>query len=145
MQFAKNFDLIAAPDAKAGCRPLADAIDREKRRFLKRRREKGGCGMRLVMFREKDPAIVVQLFTNEFFHPDFFFDPERNGLEKGLNACGRAREISMQNPVELDKRLFVKGDIINSIDRSTCFPQAIVGRVFGKRGVVLLAGEAFFL
>src|SRR5436190_15654010 len=101
--------------------------------------------MRLVVFGEYDFTLVAKLFSDQLLHPNFLFYPEGDGFEKGLNARRRTRQISMQDAIKLDERLFVKGDKINSLDVNVSFAQAIIDRKFRKGGIVFLSGETFFL
>src|SRR2546430_8362122 len=94
---------------------------------------------------EYDFTVVTELLPDQLFHPDFFFDPERNGFEEGLNARWDARQVGMEDAVEFDEGFFVKGDKFNVIDLDASFPQTILDGEFWKRGIVLLAGEAFLL
>src|SRR5439155_6910127 len=97
------------------------------------------------MFREKDITIVAQFLTKKLFHPDFLLNPERDGFEKRPNAGRSASQIRVQDTVELCERLFVKSDKIHLADTQFPFPETILDRALGKRGVVLFACEAFFL
>src|SRR2546423_7397551 len=94
---------------------------------------------------EYDFTVVTELLPDQLFHPDFFFDPERNGFEEGLNARWDARQVGMEDAVEFDEGFFVKGDKFNVIDLDASFPQTIFDGEFWKRGIVLLASEALFL
>jgi hypothetical protein len=101
--------------------------------------------VRFVVFREDQFAIIMEFLANEFFHPDSFFDPEWDGFKERLNAGWNASQISMQDAVELEEGLFIKRDMIHLFNAQASFPKAISDRVFGKRGIVFLAGKAFFL
>src|SRR5436309_6967359 len=97
------------------------------------------------MFREKDFAVVAQLLAEELFHPDFFFDPNRNGLEERAQPNGRVSKVGVQYSVKLDERLLIKRDEVRFVDANASLAQTIFDREFGKRGVMLFAGESFFL
>ena len=58
IKLPQNFDGPALPQTDGGCRPLADAVDRQNGCLIKRGRIKGAGGVRKMMFREKqfDPA-----------------------------------------------------------------------------------------
>src|SRR5882762_1906524 len=101
--------------------------------------------MRLMVFWEYDFATVVEFYSDPFLHPDFFLDPEGNGFEERLNARRSARQVSMQDAIKLDERLFVKGDKINLVNPDSPLAQAIFDRKFRKGGIMFLAGEALFL
>ena len=51
-QLVRQLDPVAAPDAEARGRPLADAVQRQDRGLLERRREEGAGGVRLVVVGE---------------------------------------------------------------------------------------------
>ena len=57
-ELVRQLDPVAPADAEAGGRPLADAVEREDRRLLERRREERAGGVRLVVLGE-DEALGV--------------------------------------------------------------------------------------
>ena len=60
--------------------------------------------------------------------------------------AGREGQIGLQQPLELQQRLVVEADVVEIARASRPgLGQAVVDGVLRKPGVVLLAGEAFFL
>src|SRR6266511_4963849 len=96
MQLAENIDLIALPQAEAGRRPFADAVDRQKGRLRKWRGEESGGRMRLVMFGEYDRTVVIELFADQFLHPDLFLYPIWNRFEQLPKTELSPRKLCMQ-------------------------------------------------
>jgi len=45
--------------------------------------------MGFVMLGEKNFAVVIKLFFYKLFHEEFLLDPQRDCLNKRLNAKGR--------------------------------------------------------
>src|ERR1041384_6902937 len=98
-----------------------------------------------MMFRKKNFAFAVELAPNQFFHPNSFPNPERNRHEKTFQTGRRVSEITVQDPIELQKRLLVERDVIKIADVDAAFAQAIIDRAFWKIGVVFFARESFLL
>src|SRR6266511_2769097 len=128
MQLAENIDLIALPPAEAGRRPFADAVDRQKGRLGKWRREESGGSMRLVMFREDDRTVVIELFADQFLHPDLFLDPNRNRFEERPKTERRAGKVGVQETIKFEKRFLVKGNKIQVANPQASLPKAILYR-----------------
>ena len=57
-QLAQDLDLVVTPNTDTAGRPLTDAIERQNRSLLKRRRKERTRGVRFVML-EKDIAALV--------------------------------------------------------------------------------------
>src|SRR5207249_7009682 len=132
MQLAVDFNLIAAPHAKTGRRPFAHTVYGEKSRFLKRRREKSCGSVSLVVLGEYDFTVVTELLPDQLFHPDFFFDPERNGFQEGLNARWDARQVGVQDPIKFKEGFFIKSDQAHLLDTQSVFSQTIINREPGR-------------
>ena len=75
----------------------------------------------------------------------FFLEPDRDRLAEGLKAPRREREISLEQALEFEKRLFVEHDVVEFISLDPRRLQAIAHGDAGKSGIVLAAREAFFL
>src|ERR1043165_2997728 len=102
--------------------------------------------MRLVMFREKDRALVLELFAQVRLEPDLFFHPDRHRGQKRNQTAGREAEISREEPIEFEKRFFVERDEIKLGGiGETGLAQAIIDRVSRKAGVMFFSRETLFL
>ena len=145
VQFAQDFGPVAAGDAVAGGRPFAHAVDCQKCRLRKRGRKKGRGRVRFVVFRENNFAIAAEFTPDQLLHPDPFPDPERDGHEKTFQAERRIREITVQNAVELEERLFVERHKVEVADFEAAFSQAVLDCILRETGVVFLAREPFLL
>jgi len=142
----EQLDVAAAPDADRRRRPFADAVDGDDRRFLERRGIERGRGVRLVVFAEEDLAVVAgNLLAQVLGHPQLFADPQRHRHHVRTEAARRAGDIRGQQPLELDERLLVEGDVIQLCGGDARFAQAVLDSPCRKRRIVLLAGEPFFL
>ena len=78
----------------------------------------------------------------DFFHQKaplehFFLGPDGNGLGERSEAGWRVSQIRFQQPVERQKRLVVKDDVIDVVERDLGFFQAIGYGKSRERGVVL--------
>ena len=145
VQFAQDLDPVAPAEAVAGRRPFADAVDCQKRRLRKRGRKKRRGRVRFVVFRENNFAIAAEFLPDQLLHPDPFPNPERDGHEKTFQAERRIREITVQNAVELEERLFVERHEVEVADFEAAFTQTVSDCILRKTGVVLLAREPFLL
>src|ERR1700719_4656921 len=110
VQFALNLDPVAAANAVTGRRPFAYAVDGQKGRIWIGRRKKGGGRVRFVVLRENNFTIAAKFTPDQLLHPNPFPNPERDSHEKTFQAGRRIREITVQNAVEFEERLFVERD-----------------------------------
>ena len=82
-QLVRERDPVAAADAERGRRPLADAVEREDRRFLERRREEGAGRVRFVVLGEDEALLVLPAQAAcacSRGRYSFSLQPERHGL-----------------------------------------------------------------
>ncbi len=145
-QFAEDVELVAAADADRRGGPFADAVDRHHRRFFERRRIERRRRVRLVMFAEQDLAgVALEMAGDLVRQPQLAAKPQRHRHDVGAQAARRGSDVGLQQPLELQQRLFIKTDEIELPGGNASLAQAIRHRVRGKRRIVLLAGEALFL
>ena len=147
-QLAQHLNRIAAPGADGGCRPFADAIDREDRRLFERRRIKRARRMRQVMLGEKNRALAPQprqFFANGFAQIQLLPQPRRQHARPGRQSARRDGQIGFQHPRELGDRLVVEDDGIEVRRRQPGVPQAKLNRVLRETLVILAPGEALLL
>jgi len=78
-------DPVPPPVAERRGGPLADAVEREDRGLLERRREERAGGVGFVVVREDVPAAVVAAQGRVQFvgQVELGFQPEGNGLQVG--------------------------------------------------------------
>src|SRR5262249_19328487 len=117
----------------------------KKYRFRKRRWKKRRRRMRFVVFRKKNFATATEFASDQFFNPNAFPDPKRYRHQKASQTDWRIREISVQNPVEFQERLFVERHIVELIDVDAAFAEAISHGLLRKTRVVLFSCESFLL
>jgi len=75
----------------------------------------------------------------------FLAQPDRHRHQERAEAAGRDRDGRLQQPLELDERLFVKRDVRHIPDADAGLAQTVRDGVRRKRRVVFLAREALFL
>ena len=71
--------------------------------------------------------------------------PQRQRTPVRLNPAWRTRDVRLEQPRELDERLFVKPDEIELAGADTGGAQAVLDRVCRKLGIVLDSCEALLL
>src|SRR2546423_206547 len=83
MLLGQHLDAIAGATANAGGSPLADTVDGENGRLIKRRWKKCRRSVRLVMLRKENLSVEMELIADDLFDPHFAFDPDRHRFEEG--------------------------------------------------------------
>src|SRR5436309_3252357 len=141
MQFPLNLDPIISADSKAGRGPFPNTIDSKKSCFLVRRGKKRRGGVGFMMFGKNYFSLVIQLLFNQLLHPDLFFYPDGNRLQEGADARRRIGEIGMEQTVELEKRFFVKSNVIHFAHGHVAFTEAVFNGAFWEARIVLFASE----
>lgn len=84
-------------------------------------------------------------FRSWLFLEELVLDPQRHGHAERGEALRRGREVGFEQALELQKRLVVEDDFVDTAEIAAGRVQAIVDRIFREGGVMLLAREAFFL
>ena len=72
---AQELELVPAADAPGGGRPFADAVDREHRSLVERRRKKSARCMALVVFGEQHAAIPTERVAHQVAGPELVPKP----------------------------------------------------------------------
>ena len=147
MNLVREFDSVAPPVPEAGCRPLADAIEREHRRFVKRRSKERARGMVLMVFDEYEFLCVftVQAFAHGARQKELLAQPEWHRFEERTESHRRVREIGFQQSLELQEGFVVKADVVQVARRQSGFAETIIDRVLWKTMIVFLARKSFLL
>ena len=128
-ELREHVESVAAAEADRGRRPLPHAVHREDGRLLERRRVERRRRVRLVVLGEEDPAREAQLLADALGHPEPVRHPERHRLQERGEAARRVLEIRLEEPLELQERLVVEGDVV---ERSAVEParrEAVARRV----------------
>lgn len=146
-QLPLQSDLVAPTDTGCGRGPLANSIEREDGRFLKRRREKCAGGMGLMMSGKDDPfpVLVLEVPANDAWHADFFLQPDRKSSAKGTETTRRYGEERFEQSLKGRQGLVVKADVIDLVMGESCLFKAIFDRPRGKGGIVFNPRKPFFL
>ena len=152
MNLADDGKVLAAAERRRCRGPFAHAIHRQDQRLLEGRRIESAGGMAQVMLGKQEalrPIHVagkpLQFFDQQGALEQFLAQPERHRHAKRREPLGGEAEIGLQQPLEFQERLVVKG---NAVDIGAADPtrrQTIGDGFAGKAGVVLLAGEALLL
>jgi len=101
--------------------------------------------MRLVVFREKDHAFIINLVLNQLLHPQFLLDPQRDRHHERTNAGWGIGKISFKNSFEFNKRLIIKTNVIQIVALYSALLQAVIDGMDWKGKIMLFAGKALFL
>ena len=145
-QLAQHLDVRPTPYADRRGRPFANAVHRDDRGLLERRRVERRRGVRFVMVAEVHFTLVaVEPLLDVGGHPEFLAEPQRHRHQERPPAARCARGVGFEQAVELDQRLLVEADEIEILRRDAALTEAVGGRPRRKARVVLLAREAFFL
>ena len=152
VDFLGNRELAAAPDPGRRRRPFADPVHGEHGGLFKRGGVKGRRGVAEVMLGKEQlfesAEILIdrsKLFQQHILLKQLFAQPHRHGGAEGAEATRRKGQISLQQPLEFEERLVIKGDAVDTARRNAGVGQAPADRVHRKAGIVLLAAEAFLL
>ena len=145
MKLRKDLNLIVPAQAVTRCGPFPNTVYGQKSRFLKRRREKSGGSVGLVVFRKKNHTLIMDLVLDQLLHPQFLLDPQRNRHHERADAGWCISKISFKNSFEFNKRLIIKTDIIQLIALDSALLEAIMDSMTWKGKVMLFAGKALFL
>ena len=146
-QFVRQREAIALAVAVGRRRPFADAVERQDRGLLERRRKERARRVRLVMLAVENASLVLagQLTPQLAIEEQLLLDPHRHRLAERRKAARRERQVGLDQPIELEERLVVEGDVVDRIERQPGLCQAIVDGMRGKPRVMLLAAESFLL
>src|SRR5205823_1948379 len=102
VQFLERGEFIAAAIGDRGRRPLADPVHRQDGGLLERRGKKSRGRMALVMLREKQLALPVevrrvffQFIPEKLLLEQLFAEPERDGHAERTKSVRREDEIGL--------------------------------------------------
>ncbi len=135
------------------CRgPFADAVHRQDCRAPERRGIEGArCVAQVMLGKEQLGRPIgrriepLQLPQERVSLEQLVLHPQRERMAKGREPARRERQIRLEQPLELQERLVVEGDVIELCRLDAGDLQAGLDRVLRKRRVVLLAREALLL
>ena len=145
-QLVQDLQIVAAAHSNRAGRPLADAVNRDHRGLLEGRREKCRRGVRFMVFAEQDRALEsLEPIGDVVRDPQLFTEPRRHRHQVRPPSARRHRGVGLEQALELDERLFVERNVIQLRDGEPGLLEAVGDRLRRKRGIVLLAGEAFLL
>ena len=152
VDFALDFELIAAADRQRRCCPFADAVEGQHRGGCERRGKERARRVTHVVLAEQQfrrPVLVwveqPQLLFQQAFQEQFLVQPDRKRSAKRSKAPRRKSEVRLEQTLELQKRLVVERDVIRIPARDPALSQAIAKRIDRKARIVLLSSESLFL
>jgi hypothetical protein len=146
VQLGEQLELVATAHAPRRRRPLADAVHREHRRFCERRGIEGARRVRLVVLGEQRLAReAVQLIQDQLSREQLLAQPHRHGGDELSQPLRRDAEILLEEPLELEQRLVVEGDVVELLEREAPLGETVGDGAGRKTGVVTLAREALLL
>ena len=93
-QLAEDVELVAAADADRRGGPFADAVDRQHRRLLERRRIERRRRVRLVMFAEQDLARVARRDAPAISSASHSLLPSQSGIAMMYERSPRGAEAT---------------------------------------------------
>src|SRR6516225_3977558 len=124
VEFLVDLEIIAVADGERRGAPLPYSVEGENRRLFERRGIEGRCRVRQMMLGEQEIRIVAvgrelaQLPGQPVLLEQLFPQPDRNGHAERLQAAWREREVSLEQPLELEERLVVEDDEIHFLERA---------------------------
>ena len=129
-QLAQQFESVAAADADRRRRPLADAVHRDDRGLLERRRIERGGRVRFVVLAEEHVPVAVELAAG-CASPSRACPSSQTGIAMRyeFEPLRRAREIGLEEPLEFDERLVVEADVVELAQRDAGLAEAIRDRL----------------
>src|SRR6184192_1637042 len=121
--------------------PLADAVERQNRRFLERTREKRAGGMALMMVEKNNrlAARAARLRRHAPANVQLLLQPNRNCFVELAKAQRRISNKRLQNPIELGQRLFIKGDVVQIVRSQPRLCQTVSDGLAWKARIMLHA------
>src|SRR6185503_17889648 len=106
----------------------------------------------LVMLAEQEALLPVEvrlpllhLVAQQGLLEQLLLQPQRHGHAEGVEAARREGEVGLEQPLELQERLVVRGGVVDVGQLDAGLAEAVVDRLLREGRVVLLAGEALFL
>ena len=90
-------------------------------------------------------AAFPQVIAQQPLLEQLLLEPHRQRHAERGEAPGRERQIGLEQALELQERLVVERDVVDPVEIGAAFAQAILDRVLGEGGIVLLAREPLLL
>src|SRR5262245_14053959 len=147
LKMVLQLERVAAADAPGRGGPLANAIERENGGLLERARKECAGGVTLVMIHEEERCARLRrkAAADHSAHHEFLAQPDWHRHHEAADSTGRERQLSLEQPLELQQRFVVKGDEIELVRGEPRLFQAIGRSMFRKSRIVLLTRETFLL
>jgi hypothetical protein len=151
VQFLVNPEIVAGSDRKRRRRPFANPVHHQNGGVLKRRRIERRRGMGKMVLSEQNARWIeigryfCELAGEPFFLKQLFAQPDRDRHLKGPQSPRGERDIGLQQPLELQKRLVIENDGVEIGKTAARLFQAIFDRGERKARIVLFPAEPFFL
>ncbi len=152
MNLLPHFQAAARAVGNRRRRPFSDAVDRQDGRVVEGRGIECTGGMALVVLGEEDAILPVeagtdleQLLAEQILLEKLFAQPNRHGHPERREPLGGECKVGFEKALELEERLVVESDEIDTVQIGVSLVQAIGDRLVGKARIMLLAREPLFL
>lgn len=132
-----------------------DPVHRQHGRLTERGRIERGRRVGEMVLGEQEPSPPrlafhvcrhrLELLLQEPLQEELFLEPDRHGCHERPPALRGEGEIGLQQALELEQRLVVEDHVIQVAQPELSFLQTVGHGMGRESGVVLFAGEAFFL
>src|SRR5438034_739245 len=151
VDLARHRDVVALPLAKRRRRPFADAVHRENDSLAEGRGIERARRVALMVLREKQPGLPVEILHpalelafDQVLLEQFLLEPQRHRHAEGSEPARRESKIGLKQPLEFEKRLIIKSNIVDLVETAG-ERQTVFDGIPRKTGVLLFAREALFL
>ena len=151
-QLLDHLERRAPADGDRRRRPFPDPVQRQHQRLVEGRGIEGAGRVAVVMPGEQQPVRRVEgridaleLPGHQVLLEQLLADPDRHRHAEGPEAARRVGHVGLQQPLELQERLVVEGDMVHLVQPDAGLVEHAAHRVRGEARVVLLAGEPLLL
>src|SRR5688572_2888323 len=119
MNLLVHHQLVAFADRRRRSCPLSNSVHCQHSGFIKRRWEEGTGRMTQVVLTEEQPLVpalveLAQFLLQHVLEKQLLPQPQRNCHPERLETTRRESQIGLDQPLELEKRLVVKHDMVDS-------------------------------
>jgi len=142
-----QFDAIASAYAPRGRAPLADAVQRQDRGFVKRTWEERARRVAFVVISKRDRRFHFgsQVLADHGRQACLLLEPDGHSHAEAPETGWRECQVGFNEPLKFPQRFFVEDDVGDVGRRLPALAQAVLDGTRRKGRVVLSSGESFFL
>src|SRR5438552_18813511 len=92
-----------------------------------------------------DPGKRCQLFAQQGFQEQLFFQPDRQGSDKRPPTTWRKRQVRLQEPLELHERFVIKDHVAEICERTVGLLEAVAYGMAREARILFFACKPLFL